>query len=95
MDLMFRSVRAMELRQRYDSLSVDVVSVAEATRMFGPECRDAEGGHIFSLTDRQGWNGYVIAGSVFLAEDNLSEFEPSSIDHREQASRIIRELEFS
>lgn len=94
MDLMFRSVRAMELRQRYDSLSVDVVSIEEASRGFGLECSDTEGRHVFSLADGRGWTGYVVAGSMFLAADDLSEFEPSSIDHRKQANRIIRELEF-
>jgi len=95
MDLMFRSVRAMELRQRYDLLTVDVVSAQDASRMFGLEHSETEGRHVFSLANGHGQKGYVVAGSMFLAEDDLSEFEPSSIDHRDLAGRIIRELEYS
>ncbi|GAA0490431.1 hypothetical protein Ade02nite_23960 [Paractinoplanes deccanensis] len=94
-DLMFRAVRTLQLKQRYDSLVVDVVPTEEALRMFGLEERETDGRYVFSLMDGRGRGGYIVAGSLFLTEDDLSEFEPSSIDHREQAGRIIRELEYS
>ncbi|WP_406636005.1 hypothetical protein [Amycolatopsis sp. WGS_07] len=84
---MFRAVRAINLRQRYERLEIGLADPAEEPA----ELRDLleYGARVFTVTDG-GSDGYVVASAVYLSEDHLSYGEPSTIDHPELADRIVR-----
>ncbi len=93
-DLMFRSVSAMELRSRYEWISVDLASDSRREQLSSLGVEVAAGAHLFSIESAFPGAGYVVAGSFYYAEDDMDYGQPSSIDHPELAHRQISAGEF-
>ncbi|GAA1380910.1 hypothetical protein [Catellatospora chokoriensis] len=94
-DLMFRGVTALKLRDEYKDLVVDLLSLDAARAELGHEMDAIQSGMFaFSIRSASGASGYVVASSVYLSEDDMDYGEPSSIDHPEFEDRVIRAAEF-
>lgn len=89
-DLMFRAVKELHIKNRYEGLAIDVLRSDAAAAEFSLNASDLKGRFVFSLTPTVGRKGYIVAGSLFLSEDDLSDGDPSSIDHAELERHVIR-----
>lgn len=88
-DLMFRAVTAMKLRNRYEDLEIDVVPLAQICEADQELIGDLRGRFIFRMREAQGHPGFVVAGSMYLSEDSLSDSDPNSIENRDLESKVI------
>jgi hypothetical protein len=85
-DIMFRAVGEMRVRQGLDDLSVDLVAesdprfdVAVPSRRF-----------LFTVSAKDFPNGYVVGASMFTAEDDLSDMDESVLDNKELEGHLLR-----
>ena len=88
-DLMFRAVTEIRLRHRISDLSLDNVD-EDGDALFRLGIQDRGDRHVFLISSEEFDDGYVVAGSMYMSEDDLSDGEPSSIDDDDLADRVIR-----
>jgi hypothetical protein len=78
-DIMFKDVRAMEIRTWFKGLKVDEV---DATYLAGQHSNPEEmlepGPKVYALTS-SGWRGFIMGGIVRFNEDDGDLFDPSAI----------------
>lgn len=90
-DLMFRGVTVLKLRDGYRDLAVDLIPMDRVEEELGDDHVALEDGMFaFSIATGGKKCGYVVAGSLYLAEDDMDYGEPSAIDHPEFEDRILR-----
>ena len=87
-DVMFRSVTTMRIQHRYDGLTIDLMPPGDADAEWN-SLGDAANRYVFALKSTTGATGYVVAGSMYLSEDDLGDGEPSTIEHRELSDHVI------
>src|SRR5262245_33444049 len=88
-DLMFRSVTALKIRHCYDWLRIGVAlpqDIGDDQLQLG----DVSDRFLFTVGASADDLGYVVAGSLFLSEDDLEDGQPSTIGNRELAAPVIR-----
>jgi hypothetical protein len=89
-DLMFRAVRQMKVNHRYEDLTISVPGPEEAQKQFGLSGGEIEGRIVFELASGGFPSAYVVAGSLYMAEDDLEDGHPSALDDESLAAHIIR-----
>ena len=78
-DILFKSVQAVELRSRIETLVVEEAQASEVLNRATKPMAFVEKGHKIYLIKSKDWVGLIIAGAVFWAED-LGEYgQPSSL----------------
>lgn len=88
-DLMFRGVQEMRLRSRLDNVEITVSHGGDPAGEFA-EVQVSGGRSLFVVSSAALTGGYVVASSLYLAEDDLSYGEPSTIDAPELEDRVVR-----
>ncbi|MFE9919519.1 hypothetical protein ACFYPG_30640 [Micromonospora sp. NPDC005553] len=96
MDVMFRGVTALRLRDVYANLVIDRVPPEEVSTIVDNDIDGAVelDSHVFSLGVAGGSLGFVVAGSAHFSEDDMEYGEPSSIDHPELSAHVLRSGDF-
>ncbi|WAL68835.1 hypothetical protein ORV05_14055 [Amycolatopsis cynarae] len=87
-DIMFRAVGEMRLRKRLDELTVDLITGDD------PRFQDVaieQGKFLFAVSARDFPHGYVVAGSMFTAEDDLHYDDPSVLGNKELEGHLLRQ----
>jgi hypothetical protein len=78
-DVLFKDVRAMNLRVFIDTLIVEEVSLSDILDQMVKPVDVMESGHIIFLIKSRGWTGWIIAGAVYWHEDGGSFDDPSDL----------------
>ena len=92
-DVMFRAVREMRVRKVVEGLALDIVRDGDPRLVEFGVAPDPYR-HVFAVSSPGFPYGYVIAASVFTAEDDLSYGDPSALDHSELEGHVIRSTYF-
>ena len=78
-DVLFTDVRALELRAWTDGLFIEEVEPSSIVdRPSRPTALIEPGNRVYALRGN-GWEGFIVAGAIFTAEDDKEESEPSSL----------------
>ncbi|MEV6604825.1 hypothetical protein [Kutzneria sp. NPDC051319] len=88
-DLQFRVVEEMRLPSILDDLEIDVLHAGD-TRLAELGAVAREDCLLFALRSRELAGGYVLARSLGLSEDDLSDQEPTSINNPALRHRVVR-----
>ena len=88
-DVLFKEVRFVLLKSHYSRLEIEPAAESESQRLAEEMLVDLAGRFVFTLgrAGTENW-GLVVAGSLFVAEDDLTDGHPSVIDHREFADHV-------
>jgi hypothetical protein len=78
-DILFKDVRAMEIRSWFDGITIEQV---DSSFLAGYSSRPAEmmehGNRVYALKGR-GWSGFIVGGIVSYNEDDKMMTEPSAL----------------
>ena len=89
-DIMFRAVGEMRLRRGLDDLSVDLLDRNDP-RLTELGVTPAPWQHVFAVSAKDFPHGYVVAGSMFTAEDDLYYDDPSILGNKELEGHLLRQ----
>ena len=78
-DVLIKDVRAVELRAWTDGLLIEEVDAARVSEVqTRPLSLIEPGNRVYALAG-DGWNGYVVGGALFTAEDDKEIGDPSPL----------------
>jgi hypothetical protein len=79
-DLMFRAVTGLKLRNTYETIEIDVMGNDEALRRVDLNQVELVDRFVFIVGPPGPTCDYIVAGSLHFAEDRRSDQEPSSLE---------------
>ncbi|GGM34391.1 hypothetical protein GCM10012275_02160 [Longimycelium tulufanense] len=94
-ELMFKDIEEMRLQNTMEELEIDLITDPERINDQLGVTEVHESRHVFALSAANFRTGYVVAGALYLAEDDLGFSEPSAIEHKDLESHVMRSEYFN
>ena len=80
LDILFTDVRVIETRLKFEGISISEVPSSFLEGLPSKPTEMIQPGHRCFVLSGIGWQGFLVAGSVFFHEDDKNFFEPSHFD---------------
>jgi hypothetical protein len=79
LNILFKDVRAVELRMWFDSLSIEEVEPSLLKDLPAHPTELIESGNRCFVLKSLGWQGYIVGATVFYHEDELNFWDPTPL----------------